>query len=51
MGKTYYTGMAALDAPLTYPLDTNVYDIYRFTWLGDTTNLYFTSVNSLDGQW
>lgn len=51
MGKTYCTGMAALDAPLTYPLDTNVYDIYRFTWLGDTTNLYFTSVNSLDGQW
>ena len=51
MGKTYYTGMAALDAPMIYPLDKNVYDIYRFTWMGDSTKLYFTPVNSMGGEW
>ena len=51
MGHTYYTGMSSLDAPLTYPLDTNLYDIYRFTWMGDSTKLYFTPANSMSGEW
>ena len=51
IGKTYYVGMATLDAPLVYPLPENVYDIYRFTWQGDSTNLYFTSDQSTDGAW
>ena len=51
VGHTYYTGMSSLDARLTYPLDTNLYDIYRFTWMGDTTKLYFTPVNSMSGEW
>ena len=51
IGKTYYVGMATLDAPLVYPLPKNVYDIYRFTWQGDSTNLYFTSDQSTDGAW
>ena len=50
-GKTYYTGMATLDAPLVYPLAQHVYDIYRFTWQGDSTNLHFTSDQSTDGAW
>lgn len=50
-GKTYYTGMSALDAPLSYPLDTNTYDIYRFTWMGDTTDLYFTPADCTRGEW
>ena len=51
MGKTYYTGMAALDAPMIYPLDKNVYDIYRFTWMGDTTKLYLTPADCSGGEW
>lgn len=51
MGKTYYTGMAALDAPMIYPLDKNVYDIYRFTWMGDTTKLYLTPADCTGGEW
>ena len=51
MGKTYYTGMSALDAPLVYPLDTIVYDIYRFTWTGDSTKLYFTPADCIGGEW
>ena len=51
VGRTYYTGMSSLDAPLTYPLDTNQYDIYRFTWMGDSSRLYFTPVNSMAGEW
>lgn len=50
-GVTYYTGMAALDAPLVFPLPRNIYNIYRFTWQGDSTNLYLTPVQSLDGSW
>ena len=50
-GKTYYTGMAALDAPLTFPLPHNIYDIYRFTWHGDTTSVYFTPAESTEGDW
>lgn len=51
IGKTYYVGMATLDAPLLYPLPPQVYDIYKFVWQGDSTNLYFTSTESLNGQW
>ena len=51
MGKTYYTGMSALDAPLIYPLDKNTYDIYRFTWTGDSTKLYFTPADCTGGEW
>ena len=51
MGKTYYTGLASLDAPLTYPLDPNMYDVYRFKWMGDTTHLYFTPEQSVDNSW
>ncbi len=50
-GVTYYTGMAALDAPLAFPLPRNIYNIYRFTWQGDTTNFYLTPAQSLDGSW
>ena len=50
-GKTYYTGMAALDAPLVFPLPQNIYDIYRFTWHGDTTSIYMTPDQSTDGNW
>ena len=50
-GKTNYAGMAALDVVLTSQLDTNAYDIYRFTWQGDSTDLYFTSEQSLHGAW
>lgn len=51
IGKTYYTGMATLDAPLVYPLPEHVYDIYRFTWQGDTTNIYLTPADTLSGLW
>lgn len=51
IGKTYYTGMATLDAPLVYPLPEHVYDIYRFTWQGDTTNIYLTPADTLNGLW
>ncbi len=51
MGHTYYTGMASLDARLTLPLNPNLYDIYRFTWMGDSTKLYFTPANSMAGEW
>ncbi|MBQ9144276.1 MAG: hypothetical protein IJX60_04945, partial [Paludibacteraceae bacterium] len=50
-GVTYYTGMAALDAPLVFPLPMHIYNIYRFTWHGDSTNLYLTPAQSLDGSW
>ena len=50
-GVTYYTGMAALDAPLVFPLPRNIYNIYRFTWQGDSTNLYLTPAQGLDGSW
>lgn len=51
IGTTYYTGMSSLDAPVIYPLDKNLYDIYRFTWMGDTTDLYFTPVDCTGGEW
>ena len=51
VGKTYYTAMAALDAPLVFPLPENIYNVYRFTWQGDTTNLYFTPEDCTGGAW
>ena len=51
VGRTYYTGMSSLDAPVIYPLDKNLYDIYRFTWMGDSTKLYFTPVDCTGGEW
>ena len=50
-GKTYYTAMAALDAPLVFPLPKNVYNVYRFTWMGDSTSLYFTPADCTGGAW
>ena len=50
-GVTYYTGMAALDAPLVFPLPRHIYNIYRFTWRGDSTSFYLTPAQSLDGSW
>ena len=51
IGKTYYTGMATLDAPIVYPLPVSTFDIYRFTWMGDSTNLYFTPEQGVEGEW
>lgn len=51
VGKTYYAGMAVLDVPLVFPLSVDAYDIYRFTWMGDSTKLYFTPVNCTGGEW
>lgn len=61
VGKTYYTGMAVLDAPLDPMIIENgvivnppspfVYDIYRFVWEGDSTDLYFTSEQCTGGEW
>lgn len=51
VGKTYYTAMAALDAPLVFPLPDNIYNFYRFTWMGDSTELYFTPADCTRGAW
>lgn len=51
VGKTYYTGMAALDAPLVFPLPKNIYNIYRFTWTGEDMDTVFTPENSMVGEW
>lgn len=51
VGKTYYTAMAALDAPLVFPLPDNIYNIYRFTWQGDTTQIYLTPEDCTGGAW
>ena len=51
-GTTYYTAMAALDAPLKFPLPRNIYNIYRFTWIGETTDTVLVPLNSLPvGEW
>lgn len=61
VGKTYYTGMAALDAPLDSmiiedgviinPPSPLIFDIYRFVWQGDSTDLYFTPAQCTHGEW
>lgn len=51
VGKTYYTAMAALDAPLVFPLPSGIYNFYRFTWMGDSTELYFTPADCTGGAW
>lgn len=51
-GTTYYTAMAALDAPLKFPLPRNIYNIYRFTWISETTDTVLVPQNSLPvGEW
>ena len=51
-GTTYYTAMAALDAPLKFPLPRNIYNIYRFTWISETTDTILVPQNSLPvGEW
>ena len=50
-GTTYYTAMAALDAPLVFPLPKNIYNIYRFTWEGEDTDILLTPENSSLGEW
>lgn len=51
VGKTYYTAMAALDAPLVFPLPKNIYNVYRFTWTGEDMDTVFTPKNSMLGEW
>ena len=51
VGKTYYTAMAALDAPLVFPLPKNIYNVYRFTWTGEDMDTVFTPQNSMLGEW
>lgn len=51
VGHTYYTGMAIIDGPLSKQTDKNMFDIYRFKWMGDSTELYFTKEQSTDGGW
>lgn len=51
IGHTYYTGMAVLDGPISRHPDERLFDIYRFTWMGDSTELYFTQINSTNGSW
>ena len=51
VGKTYYTAMAALDAPLLFPLPQNIYNIYRFTWTGENMDTVFMPENSMLGEW
>lgn len=51
VGKTYYTAMAALDAPLVFPLPKDIYNIYRFKWMGDSTHLYLTPDDCTRGAW
>ncbi|MGN0235426.1 MAG: hypothetical protein ACI4BD_03800 [Paludibacteraceae bacterium] len=50
-GHTYYSVYAILDGPLSYPVPRTKYDIYRFTWHGDSTDLYFTSKDCTGGEW
>lgn len=53
-GHTYYTGIASLDGPIIggngEPMN---YAIYRFTWRGPETQLYFEPGDSADtrGAW
>ena len=51
VGKTYYTAMAALDAPLVFPLPKNIYNIYRFTWTGEQMDTVLIPENSMVGDW
>ena len=51
VGKTYYTAMAALDAPLVFPLPKNIYNVYRFTWTGEDMDTVFLPQNSMLGEW
>ncbi|MGN0186909.1 MAG: hypothetical protein ACI392_04090 [Paludibacteraceae bacterium] len=50
-GHTYYSAFAILDGPITFPPAETKYDIYRFTWYGDSTDLYFTHKDCTHGAW
>lgn len=48
-GHTYYVGMAQMDGYEDYL--QGAMDIYRFRWLGDSTNLFFTDSMHLTTPW
>lgn len=50
-GHTYYSAFAILDGPLFFPPPDTKYDIYRFTWQGDSTDLFFTQKDCTHGAW
>ena len=50
-GHTYYSAFAVLDGMLSFPPPRTKYDIYRFTWHGDSTNLFFTHEDCTGGAW
>ena len=50
-GHTYYSAFALLDGPLSFPPPQTKYDIYRFTWHGDSTELNFTEKDCTGGAW
>lgn len=50
-GHTYYSAFAILDGPISFPPPETMYDIYRFTWHGDSTNLFFTHEDCTHGAW
>lgn len=50
-GHTYYSAFAILDGPISFPPPQTVYNIYRFTWHGDSTNLYFSQEDCTHGAW
>lgn len=50
-GHTYYSAFAILDGPISFPPPETRYDIYRFTWHGDSTDLFFTHKDCTHGAW
>ena len=50
-GHTYYSAFAIMDGPISFPPPETMYDIYRFTWHGDSTNLFFTHEDCTHGAW
>ena len=50
-GHTYYSAFAILDGPISFPPPETRYDIYRFTWHGDSTDLFFTHEDCTHGAW
>lgn len=50
-GHTYYSAFAIMDGPISFPPPETIYDIYRFTWHGDSTDLFFTHKDCTHGAW
>lgn len=50
-GHTYYSAFAIMDGPISFPPPETMYDIYRFTWHGDSTDLFFTHEDCTHGAW